>query len=547
MINTIVNSICNNWEHDAFTDYNRDTVKYKDVNEKMVMLHHLFKESNIKRGDKIALIGRNNFNWAITYLASITYGTSIVPILSDFSTNDIHHIINNSDSKLLFCTDNIFDKIDDNKLKKIKGVISLKDFTILCDSNNKISKAHKKANEFVLNREIKTEDLIIGKISEEDVAVLSYTSGTSGFSKGVMIPYRSIYSNVRISIDYIDLRPQEKVVSFLPLAHVFGCLFEFLSEFSNGCHIIFLSRVPTPQIITKAFREIKPTLVCLVPLIMEKIYKRRILPSLESKKIKFMLKVPGLEKIIYKKIREKLIDTFGGNFQEVIIGGASLNPEVEDFLDKINFPYSVGYGMTECGPLISYSPTSTYKAKTCGKVVERMQVRIDSSDPYSIAGEIQVKGDNVMLGYYKNKEATDETFTDDKWLRTGDLGLLDCDDNIVIKGRSKSMILGPSGQNIYPEEIEAKLNNIEFILESLVTEDSNNKLVAMVYPDYEFCDSKNYSKKDILGAIQDNIALLNKELPAYLKISQTEVRAEEFKKTPKRNIKRYLYSNLYRK
>jgi len=546
LIYTIEESIKANWDRLAFTNYQKDSLKFSEVAHRISWSHSFFKEIGIKKGDKIAVIGRNMNNWAVVYLSAITYGAVIVPILPDFNSGDIHHIINHSGAKLLFSTDNIFDKIDDSKINDVLGVISLTTFSVLSAKNSKIKHAIEKADVAFVEKETSKDDVNYIHKSEDDMAVLSYTSGTSGFTKGVMVPFRSLYSNVRIGLDDIDLRPGDKVVSFLPLAHVFGCLFEFLTEFCVGCNIVFLSRVPTPQLITKAFQDENPRLICLVPLIMEKIYKKRILPVLESRKVKLMLKIPILKRKIHKKIKASLVDTFGGNFIEIIIGGAALSKEVEDFLKEIDFPFSIGYGMTECGPLISYSPSTEFKAHSCGAVVSRMEVRIDSEDAYNIDGEIQVRGDNVMLGYYKNEEATGETFTADGWLRTGDLGLIDSDNTIFIKGRSKNMLLGPSGQNIYPEALEALLNNLPFIQESIVTDDKDHKLIALIYPDYEACDSLGLNKDDIQKALEEGIKVMNKDLAAYMKISRPILFPEEFKKTPKRNIKRYLYTNLYR-
>ena len=545
LIHAIQASIQKNWDATAFTNYQKDSISFKEVATKIQWIHFLYKEMGIKKGDKIALIGRNLNNWAVTYLATVTYGATIVPILPDFNSGDIHHIINHSEATLLFATENSFNKIDDSKIKKIRGVLSLNDFSLFCTSCDKLQEAVEKANEKAKGKSLEKADLNYTDPKESEVAVLSYTSGTSGFSKGVMLTYRCLHSNVQIGFDHIDLRPQDKVVSFLPLAHVFGCMFEFLTEFCIGCHVVFLSRVPTPQLITKAFQEVKPRLICLVPLIMEKIYKKRILPALESRRVKLMLKVPILEKKVYKKIRNSLIETFGGEFIEVIIGGAALSKEVEDFLVKIGFPFSIGYGMTECGPLISYSPNGQFRPHSCGHVIDRMQVRIDSKDPLNIVGEIQVKGDNVMAGYYKNKEATSEAITKDGWLKTGDLGVVDKDDVIYIRGRSKNMLLGPSGQNIYPEEIESRLNNLPFIQESIVTDDKDHKLIALVYPDYEVCDAEGLNKNEIEEAFESDRKLLNKSLPAFMNVSRIILFPEEFEKTPKRNIKRFLYTEMY--
>ena len=546
LVSSIHDTIQKNWEHPAFTNYQKDTITFQEVAQRIQWIHYLFQELGIKKGDKVAVIGRNLNNWGVTYLSAITYGAVIVPILPDFSSSDIHHIINHSESSLLFATENIFNKIDESNMSKLMGIISLNEFEILCSSCDKLDKAVHEANQKADRKTVNRNKLDFADPAEDDIAVLSYTSGTSGYSKGVMLPYKSLFSNVKIGFDYIDLHPQDKVVSFLPLAHVFGCLFEFLTEFCCGCHVVFLSRVPTPQLITKAFQEVKPRVICLVPLIMEKIYKKRILPVLESRRVKLMLKIPLLEKKIYKKIRTSLIETFGGNFIEIIIGGSALNKEVEDFLKKIEFPFTIGYGMTECGPLISYSPTKKFRSHSCGKVVDRMQVRIDSDDPLKVVGEIQVKGDNVMKGYYKNPEATTEAITKDGWLRTGDLGVVDADDTIYIRGRSKNMLLGPSGQNIYPEEIEAIINNMPFVQESIVTDDREHKLIALIYPDYEACDAEGLSQEEIKQALDQDKQIVNKSLPNYMQISRIILFPEEFKKTPKRNIRRYLYTGLYK-
>lgn len=546
LIREFEKSIINNWDLPAFTNFKKDTVTYGQVAQRIKWIHSLFEEINIHKGDKIALIGRNLNNWAITYIATISYGAVIVPILPDFNSSDIHHIINHSESKLLFSTENLFNKIDDTKISKVRGIVSLNDFSMLADCGFDLENAIDKADKLLENKPAEKTYVKYYHCHENDMAVLSYTSGSSGFSKGVMLPYRSIYSNIKIGIDYINLEVGDKVVSFLPLAHVFGCAFEFLTEFCVGCEIVFLSRVPSPQIITKAFREVKPKLICSVPLIMEKIYKKKILPVLEKKSIKLMLKVPLLERKIYNKINNELTETFGGNFNQVIIGGAPLNSDVEAFLKKIGFKFTVGYGMTECGPLISYSEYSEHKKFSCGEIVDRMEAKIDSPDPYNIPGEVIVKGDNVMLGYFKNQEATKEVLDEEGWLHTGDMGVLDKGNHLSLRGRTKNMILGPSGQNIYPEEIEARLNNMPFIQETVVTDDKYNKLIALAYPDYEMCDEQGMGRQDIELAFDKSRQILNRELPAYMQVSKIELYPEEFKKTPKRNIKRYLYTNTFK-
>jgi long-chain acyl-CoA synthetase len=541
-ISLVQNTLEKNSDLLAFSDYQSDNYTFREVGKSMYLLHTIFKESGIKHGDKVALIGRNSSHWGIIYLATITYGAVIVPILPDFHSNDIHHIINHSESVLLFATPNMYDKIDETKIPKVKGILSVTNFQPLHDRHGKLAKIGDKAlkrteepqGPFDLKR------LHYAHVPAEAVMVLSYTSGTSGFSKGVLLPHRSIWSNVQYASDTFDLVAGERIVSFLPMAHAYGCLFEFLWPFITGCHITFLTRTPSPQIITEAFRAVKPNLILSVPLILEKIFKRRIMPKLESPALKTLLKLPLANKLVYNKVRKTLIDTFGGEFKEMVVGGAALNKEVEQFLKKINFPLTVGYGMTECGPLISYAPWNDTRLFSAGRIVDRMQVRIDSEDPYNIVGEIQVKGDNTLLGYYKNDKATDEIFTEDGWLHTGDLGVMDADNYIYIRGRSKNMILGASGQNIYPEEIETVLSSKDIVQECLVRE-SEGKIEALVYPDYEICDLSNCSSEKIESVLQQLRKEVNADLPAFMAISKIVLFPEEFEKTPKKSIKRYKY------
>jgi long-chain acyl-CoA synthetase len=528
----------------ALSDFKGNTLTYGEVGQSIYRCHRVFNLLGIKPGDKIALIGRNSTNWALVYLGTVTYGAIVVPILPDFNPSDISHIVNHSESLLLFSTDQIFDKIDETSMPKLKGIISINDMSVLVDNNGKVKKAINKARDEVKanNNHPVTGKLKFCNPKPDDIMVLSYTSGTSGFSKGVLLPHRSIWSNVQYARDTFDIVPGERIVSFLPLAHTYGCLFEFLWPFTEGCHITFLSRTPSPQIITEAFRKVRPHLILSVPLILEKIFKKQILPKLEKGSVKTLLKVPLLNKFIYGKIKSKLSEVFGGEFREIVIGGAPLNKDVELFLRKIGFPITVGYGMTECGPLISYAPWDETKQHSAGRIVHRMEVRIDSSDPYNTVGEILVKGDNVMIGYYKNNQATNEILDEDGWLHTGDLGLLDKDNFIYIKGRSKNMILGPSGQNIYPEEIEAVINNKEYVHECLVRE-VNGKLEALVYPDYEAVDAEKLSDKDLEKILQNIKKEVNQELPAFMNISKIVLFPEEFEKTPKKSIKRYKYTS----
>ncbi|WP_430812021.1 MULTISPECIES: AMP-binding protein [unclassified Carboxylicivirga] len=528
----------------AFSDFKGETISYAQVGERIVGLHQLYRELGIQKGDKVAVIGRNMTSWAVVYLGTITYGAVIVPILPDFNSSDIHHIVNHSESKLLFATDLLFDKLDETKMSDLLGIVSINQFITLVDNTKgRLAKAVEKYQPMFKGDGTKfnVDDLQFPAIGAEEVMVLSYTSGTSGFSKGVLLPHRSIWSNIKYAREHLTLNPEERVVSFLPLAHAYGCLFEFLWPFTRGCHITFLTRTPSPQIITEAFRHVKPHLILSVPLILEKIFKKRVQPQLEEPKVKALLKIPGLNKVIYNKIRKKLTDVFGGEFREIIIGGAALNKEVEVFLRKINFPFTIGYGMTECGPLISYASWTESRPFSAGTLVDRMAVKIDSSDPFNEVGEILVKGDNTLLGYYKNQEASDEIIDKDGWLHTGDLGVIDTDNFIYIKGRSKNMLLGPSGQNIYPEEIEATINSLNYVQECLVR-DNDGKLEALIYPDYEATDAEKLNRSQIEKKVQEVKAQANKVLPAYMNIQKVTIFPEEFEKTPKKSIKRYKYT-----
>lgn len=526
---------------EAFSDFKGETLTYAQVGERMAGLHHFFKNQGIQKGDKIALIGRNMSSWGVVYLATVTYGAVIVPILPDFSSSDIHHIATHSEAKLLFCTDLQFDRIDETKMPHLDAIVSITGYRVLIDRkhatrhlNDQLNLLNGSGNLFNIGH------LHFETVQPDDLAVLSYTSGTSGFSKGVMIPHRSIWSNVQFAIDTFDIGPRDRIVSFLPLAHVYGCLFEYLWPFTEGCHITFLTRTPSPQIITEAFREVKPNLILAVPLIIEKIFKKRIQPILDTPKMRALMHIPGVNKLLYRKIKNTLIETFGGSFKEMIIGGAALNKEVELFLRKIGFPFTIGYGMTECGPLISYAPWQESRTFSAGTLVHRMSVKIDSHDPFREVGEILVKGENTMLGYFKNEQATTEIFDKDGWLHTGDLGVIDAQNFIYIKGRSKNMILGPSGQNIYPEEIEAVLNNMEYVQESLVR-DHDGKLEALIYPDYELADKESLSTEQLEVKIQEIRKKANSILPGYMNLAKVTLFPEEFEKTPKKSIKRYIY------
>ena len=535
-----------NFDHPALSDYGTNVnYTYGALAKEIAKLHILFKECNLKEGDKISLVGKNTSNWGIVHLATFTYGAVIVPILQDFNTNDISHIIDHSDSVLLFCSKSIWDEMDKSKFSKLKAAFSLDSFHLLDQRQGEnIDRVWFQLETMMYEtypRGFNPEHINYSDLPSDSVAVLNYTSGTTGFSKGVMISGNNLLGNIEFAERIFHLKPGDRMLSFLPLAHTYGIAFDFLYALSTGCHVTLLGKTPAPKILLQAFQDVKPNLIISVPLIFEKIYKKMIIPLLGKKPIKLALRISILDKRIYAKIRKQLMKAMGGTFDQVIIGGAALNGEAEDFLLKIKFPISVGYGMTECAPLISFSLCKDYVPHSCGQVLDCMQARIDSEDPYNVAGEIQVKGQNVMLGYYKNEAATKAVFTDDGWLKTGDLGTIDKNNNLFIRGRSKSMILGPSGQNIYPEEIESKLNNHPYVMESLVIE-KNNKLIALVYPDYEAVEQAGISHADLPGIMEQNKESLNKIVASYEKIAEIQLYPNEFEKTPKKSIKRYLYT-----
>jgi len=537
----IEKSIKTNWSQPALSDYQGGTYTYGDVAKQIYRIHNILNIWGVKQGDKVALIGRNNANWGILYLATVSYGAIIVPILPDFSATDVHNIVNHSDSVILFAGEMIWPNLNETEMPNLNAVFSVNDFNILVNRNVEANDRYN-AQRAEIENEIKTftaDRVNYAEVSNANLGVISYTSGTTGFSKGVMLSLNSLAANVDYGRKNIGLVSGDKIVSFLPLAHAFGCAFEFLMPFAVGCHITFLTRIPTPQIILKAFGEIKPRLVLAVPLIIEKIYKKQLLPKISTPAMKILMNVPLVNKLIFSKINNKLSDVFGGEFLEIVIGGAALNPEVEDFLQKIKFRYTVGYGMTECGPLISYSGWKTNPKGSCGKTINYLEVKIDSKDPQNEAGEILIRGENVMEGYYKNSEATSKTLVDG-WLRSGDLGVMDKRGFIHIMGRSKSMILGPSGQNIYPEEIEARLNNLPYIQESLIVE-QKGKLVGLIYPDYESMQQQGLSDNDIAPVLEQHRVELNKHLPQYSQVVKLTIYKQEFEKTPKKSIKRFLY------
>lgn len=540
-------SIKENWDLDALTDYKGATLQYKDVARKIEKLHILLAESGIKPGDKVAVCGRNSSHWGVAFLAILTYGAVAVPILHEFKADNIHNIVNHSEARLLFVGDMVWEALNEAEMPLLEGIILMTDFTLLVCRSKQLEYAREHLNELFgkkFPRNFRREHVAYRRDEPEELAVINYTSGTTSFSKGVMLPYRSLWSNTQFAFEVLPLKPGDKVVSMLPMAHMYGLAFEFLYEFASGCHVFFLTRMPSPKIIFQAFSEVKPHIVIAVPLIIEKIIKKNVLPKLETLKMKMLLKVPIINDKIKAAVREQIIKGFGGNFYEVIVGGAAFNQEVEKLLKSIDFPYTVGYGMTECGPIICYEDWKRFRMGSCGKAAPRMEVRIDSPDPQHIVGEILTRGDNVMLGYYKNEEATKQIFDADGWLHTGDLGIMDEEGNVTIKGRSKNLLLGPSGQNIYPEEIEEKLHNLPYVAESIVIQQNDNKLAALIYPDFDEAYAQGMSNKDIEVAMEENRVTLNSELPAYSQISRIKIYPEEFEKTPKKSIKRFLYQDV---
>ncbi len=543
LVGYIEQSIKKNWDIEALSNYREKGFTYKEIAERIIKFHLIFEAVGLKEGDKIALVGRNSANWCTVYLATVTFGAVIVPILPDFKPEDLMNLINHSDSIFLFADEKIWENLDINRLQSIKGVISVDDFSVITASNDQIKDLIEGVNEKFAKAypSIKPDDIKFSDISNDKLAVISYTGGTTGFSKGVMISHNSLAANVRYAQNNMPLKPGDPLVSFLPLAHTYGCAFEFLFPFTFGCHITILSKTPSPQIIVQAFKEIKPRLILSVPLVIEKIFKKQLLPVINKPHMKILLAVPGINKILHNKIREKLVETFGGQFHEIVIGGAAFNAEAERFFNKIKFRFTVGYGMTECGPLISYAPWNKTKLGASGKPVDTLEVTIDSSDPQHEVGEIILRGENVMLGYYKNEKATREMIDKKGWMHTGDLGIMDSEGNIFIKGRSKTMLLGPSGKNIFPEEIEAVINNMNYIAESLVISE-DDKLVALIYPDYEMMKNDNISEEQLLAIFEETKKAVNEKLPDFMAVTKFRIHPEEFAKTPKRSIKRFLYT-----
>lgn len=542
----IEQSIISHWDSDALTDYKGITLQYKDVARKIEKLHILFENSGVEHGDKIAICGRNCASWAVVFLATLTYGAVAVPVLHEFTADQIHNIVNHSEAKLLFVGDVVATVIDPTKMPSLEGIVYIPDYSLVVSRTDKLTYAREHLNELFGKKYPKAfRQQHISYYKEKDpseLALINYTSGTTGFSKGVMLPYRALWSNIDFAKGVLGktIKKGDNTISILPMAHMYGMSFEFLFEFLHGCHVFYLTRVPSPAIIAQAFKDVKPAIVIAVPLVIEKIIRKKVFPQIQNTKVKLLMKMPGVGKKVKKRICEQVYQAFGGNLYEVIIGGAALNQEIESFLKDIDFPFTVGYGATECAPIITYSDWHDFVPMSCGREVVHMEVKIDSENPETVPGEILARGLNVMLGYYKNDEATVQTIDKDGWYHTGDLGLMDKGGNVFIKGRSKNMLLGPNGQNIYPEEIEDKLNSMTFAMESVVVQ-RDGKLVGLVHPDFDEVQAMGLSRDDLQSLMEENRVQVNANLPVYCKIAAIEIHDEEFEKTPKKSIKRYLY------
>ena len=545
----IEKSIIDNWNRDALTDFKGATLQYHDVARKIEKLHIMFENSGVQQGDKIALCGRNSACWAVAFLATLTYGAVAVPILHEFTAEQIHNIVNHSGAKLLFVGDVVATVIDATKMPDLEGIIYIPDYSLVVSRTEKLTYAREHLNEMFgkkFPKYFRQEHVHYRReTSGEEMALINYTSGTTGFSKGVMIPYRAMWSNCDFAKSVLGstVKAGDSVISILPMAHMYGMAFEFFFEFLHGCHIYYLTRVPSPAIIAQAFSEVKPAIIIAVPLVIEKIIRKKVFPKIQNNRMRLLLNMPVLNRKVNQKICEQVKNAFGGRFYEIIIGGAAFNQEVEQFLKRIDFPYTVGYGATECAPIICYADYHDFVPGSCGKPVVHMEVRIDSEDPENVPGEILARGLNVMLGYYKNEEATRQTLDKDGWYHTGDLGTMDANGNVFIKGRSKNMLLSANGQNIYPEEIEDKLNSMALVNESIVIQ-QGDKLVGLVHPDYDEAKGMRLTNDDIVAVMEQNRQELNAELPAYSKLSTIKIQEEEFEKTPKKSIKRYLYQNV---
>lgn len=542
----IEKSIVSNWEKDALTDFNGATLQYHDVARKIEKLHIIFESSGVQKGDKIALCGRNSSSWAVAFLATLTYGAVAVPILHEFTADQIHNIVNHSEAKLLFVGDYVATVIDQTKMPQLEGIIYLPDYSLVISRTDKLTYAREHLNELFgkkYPKYFRKEHVNYYKEqSPDELALINYTSGTTGFSKGVMVPYRALWSNYDFAMTVLGkiIKKGDNVISILPMAHMYGMAFEFMFEFIFGCHVFYLTRVPSPAIIAAAFAEVKPAIIIAVPLVIEKIIRKKVFPKIQNNRMRLLLNMPVVNKKVNQKICDQVVKAFGGNFYEIIVGGAAFNQEVEQFLKRIGFPYTVGYGATECAPIICYADYHDFAPGSCGKPVVHMEVKIDSPDPENVPGEILARGLNVMLGYYKNEEATAQTLDSEGWYHTGDLGTMDADGNVYIKGRSKNMLLGANGQNIYPEEIEDRLNSMAMVNECVVVQ-RGEKLVGLVYPDFDEAATMRLNESDLEGIMEQNRQELNSTQPAYCKLAAIEIVKEEFEKTPKKSIKRYLY------
>ena len=545
-VGLIAESLKNNWDLDALTDYQGVTLQYKDVARKIEKLHILFENAGVERGDRIALCGRNSANWATAFMAILSYGAVAVPILHEFKSSQVHDIVNHSEAKILFAGDVVWPELNPDAMPHLEGVVSIPDYSLLVSRTEKLTEARERLNELFGKKFPKffRKELINypNHPAADDLALINYTSGTTSNSKGVMIPYRAIWSNYEFAIEVLgkQVKRGDSVISMLPMAHMYGMSFEFIFEFLHGCHIYYLTRIPSPKIVMQAFADIKPSIIISVPLIIEKIIKKNVLPKLQTPSMKVLLKLPLISNRIFDKIRERLVETFGGRFYEIIVGGAAFNSEVENLLKRIGFPFTVGYGATECAPIITYEDWHHFRQGSCGKAVPRMEVKIDSPDPERIAGEILARGANTMLGYFKNEEATRATLDAEGWYHTGDLGTMDSEGNVFIRGRSKNMLLGASGQNIYPEEIEDKLNTLPYVNESIVVQ-RGEKLYALIYPDRDEASRDGLDENGLHNAMEQNRKELNNLVASYERLSGFELYDHEFEKTPKRSIKRFMY------
>ncbi|MDE6431081.1 MAG: AMP-binding protein [Duncaniella sp.] len=539
-------AVRNHWELPALTDFGGTTFTYKDVARKIAKLHLLYEAIGLRKGDKVVLCAKNCSTWCIAFIGTLTYGAVSVPILADFKSDNIQHLINHSDAKLAIIDDNIWEDLNPDAMPGLLGAISIRDFSLIRSNDEKLTYARAHLNELFGQRypdRFGPDDVVYHEDAKDELCLISYTSGSTGFSKGVMLPFRSLWSNLQYCLDFLPTNPGDGVVCMLPLAHMYGLSMDMIRPFVSGNHTHILTRTPSPRIIMDAFAKVKPRYIITVPLIIEKIIRTRVFPMLEKPLMKLMLMVPYVDERLLHRIKDRLTETFGGNVEEIVIGGAGLNRDVEKFLRRIGFPYTVGYGMTECAPLISYANAHENRMASCGRIVDRMEARIDSDDPTSRSGILYVRGENVMLGYYKNPEATESCMTEDGWLCTGDICNFDSDGFLYIRGRDKNMILGPSGQNIYPEEIEDKLNNLPYVAESLIIDGGDGRLVALIYPDIESLTSQGMTEEAIHGLMEDNIKTLNSSQPAYSQVLRFNLMNEEFEKTPKRSIKRYLYQH----